>query len=62
MIAFVHVYIRCMLLTTAICEVNKVFGNFKKKNNRKVTFTFSADHPDAIFECKVDNKKFKRCE
>ena len=45
-----------------MCEVNRVFGNFKKKNNRKVTFTFSADHPDATFECKVDNKNFKRCE
>ena len=25
-------------------------------------FRFSADHPDATFKCKVDDRKFQKCK
>lgn len=43
------------------CKINNITGNFSKQSKNKITFTFSADHDDAVFHCKV-NQKFKNCK
>lgn len=40
---------------------NKIAGKFVKKRN-KLILKFSTDHPETIYQCKVDKKRFQDCK
>ena len=59
-----HFLATCNFFTTIsdkVCKVRKIVGKFSKDKS-KVIFTFSAGHPDATYECRIDKKNFQNCK
>ena len=56
-------YVYVFYSNLGICRVNKISGKIKKKRNNKVKLTFSADHPDAYFQCRpAGGGNFEDCK